>query len=161
MKNSNAFLVIILIIIVGALFYFQKSKDMNSNGETPVVSESSIEGCYVATLAKDVYTLTIVSENEGTFAGSLSFKNFEKDSSSGTYNGTYKDGVLLGDYSFQSEGMNSVMQVIFKKEGEAFVRGFGEVNETGERFVDLENITYDNSYKFEASTENCSVQSDS
>ncbi len=159
MKNSNLFLVVIIIIIVGALFYFQKSKDMNPNGENPIVSESSIEGCYVATLAKDVYTLTILSEESGNFTGSLSFKNFEKDSSSGTYNGTYKDGILLGDYSFQSEGMDSVMQVIFKKEGEAFVRGFGEVNETGDRFVNLDEITYDGSYKFEASTENCSVTS--
>ena len=29
----------------------------------------------------------------------------------------YKNGILLGDYSFQSEGTNSVMQVIFKKLG--------------------------------------------
>ncbi|MBP6866639.1 MAG: hypothetical protein KBC12_03815 [Candidatus Pacebacteria bacterium] len=159
MKNSTAFLVLILIIIVGALFYFQKSKDANTNGETIVVSDGAIEGCYVATLAKDVYTLTILSEEAGNFTGSLSFKNFEKDSSSGTYNGTYKDGILLGDYSFQSEGMKSVMQVIFKKDGEAFVRGFGEVNETGDRFVNLDAITYDGSYKFEASTENCSVVS--
>ena len=97
----------------------------------------------MATIGKDVYTLTIREHREERFEGKLSFKNFEKESSSGTYNGTYKNGTLLGYYSFQSEGTNSVMQVVFKNSGNDFIRGYGTLNSEGNRFVDLSKITYD------------------
>ena len=118
---------------------------MESESKT---QSQSIKGCYIASLGQDVYTLKIESEESGEFTGSLSFKNFQKDSSSGTYIGTYKDGILLGDYSFQSEGMFSVMQVIFKREGDIFIRGFGDLNADGTRFADLNNITYDSNQTF-------------
>ena len=37
------------------------------------------------------------------------------------------------------------MQVIFKKTGDDFIRGYGEVKNEGTRFVDTNNITYDSS----------------
>lgn len=117
--------------------------------DTP--AEASIVGCYIATLAKDVYTLTIASQTGNAFTGHLSFKNFEKDSSSGTFVGTYTDGVLLGDYAFASEGMDSIMQVIFKKTPDGFVRGFGDMNTTGDRFTDVTKVTYDTTYTFKPS----------
>lgn len=118
-----------------------------------VIAQNSIRGCYVATLGKDVYRLTVLSQQGDSFKGTLSFKNFEKDSSSGTFNGSYTDGILLGEYAFQSEGTYSVMQVVFKKSGDDFVRGYGETKEEGTRFVDTNAITYDSSPVFEASTE--------
>jgi hypothetical protein len=74
----------------------------------------------------------------------LSFKNFEKDSSSGTFTGTYNSaGILIADYSFQSEGMSSVMQVAFKKDGDNFIRGHGTMNADGTRFANPAMLTYD------------------
>lgn len=102
-----------------------------------------ILGCYEMTSGKDVYSLLIASVQDGKFTGKLEFDNFEKDSSSGTYSGTYENEILLGDYSFQSEGMQSVMQVAFKKSGDTFVRGYGDVDTTGTRFIDINNVAYD------------------
>lgn len=113
-------------------------------------TDYSAKECYVATLGKDVYTLLILSRQGDRFKGTLRFKNFEKDSSSGPYEGTYKDGILLGDYSFQSEGMFSVVQVIFKKSGNDFVRGYGDMSPDGTRFADLSKITYDTRAVFRA-----------
>ena len=137
MKTSRIAAIIVVVALVG-IFSFKWSQKNNP----PLEQTSSIKGCYIVTIEKDVYTLTILSQDRETFSGKLSFKNFQKDSSSGTYNGTYKDGILLGDYSFASEGMNSVMQVIFKKSGDDFIRGYGPVNQEGNRFADLDNITY-------------------
>jgi len=154
-NNIKISLGVILVIIIGIFAYYYSIKtDPNDILPTPL---SSIKGCYVARLSKDVYTLTILSQSGESFEGTLSFKNFEKDSSSGTYKGTYKDGILLGRYSFQEEGMNSVMQVIFKKQGSEFIRGYGALNETGDGFADLNAITYDSSLPFKASKENCAV----
>lgn len=156
MKNNLKIVIIILVlIIIGVFIYYYKTKPAPINEVTPIVTENSIKGCYIARLAKDVYTLTILSQSGESFEGKLSFKNFEKDSSSGTYVGTYKNGILLGDYSFNSEGMFSVMQVIFKKSGNGFIRGYGDTTEEGTHFADLSKITYDSSYSytFEASTD--------
>lgn len=142
MKNT-AISVLVIIIFLGGLWYFYKLPSGTSPVVVPPNEQASIVGCYMATLGKDVYTLNVQSQSGDNFTGALSFKNFEKDSSSGTYVGTYKDGILLGDYSFQSEGMFSVIQVIFKKSDDTFVRGFGDMNSTGDRFADLNKITFD------------------
>lgn len=156
MNNAiKILLAVFVIVLVVILILREKSAPVLESNV--VVGQDSIEGCYVATLAKDVYTLTVLDQSGGTFSGNLSFKNFEKDSSSGTYNGTYADGILLGEYAFQSEGMDSVMQVIFKKTGESFVRGYGDVDETGTRFTSLSDITYDTNAVFVKTDENCAV----
>lgn len=137
MKQIIIVIVIALLIIFG---YKWVKKD------TTVVEQptASIVGCYVArTPSKDVYTLNVQSQIGDNVSGNLAFKNFEKDSSSGTFIGTYKDGILLGDYSFRSEGMDSVMQVAFKKSGNDFVRGYGDLNSGGTRFTDTSKLTYD------------------
>lgn len=156
MNNAIKILLSVFVIVIVAILILRE-KSVPVLDSNVVVGQDLIEGCYVATLAKDVYTLTVLDQSGGTFSGNLSFKNFEKDSSSGTYNGTYADGILLGEYAFQSEGMDSVMQVIFKKTGESFVRGYGDVDETGTRFTSLSDITYDTNAVFVKTDENCAV----
>lgn len=149
MKNYiKIIFVIVVVIVVGGFVYYNKTKpvSVSPSPQTPIVVTDSIVGCYVATLGKDVYSLKIIAQQGELFEGTLVFKNFEKDSSSGTFKGTYKGGILLGDYSFQSEGTNSLMQVIFKKSGDDFVRGYGDVTADGTRFADLNTINYDSSY---------------
>jgi hypothetical protein len=130
-----------IIVLVGIAGFLWMQKDEVATTEPQA---TSVVGCYVArTPGKDVYTLNVQSQNGENVSGALAFKNFEKDSSAGTFIGTYKDGILLGDYAFRSEGMDSVTQVIFKKQGNDFVRGYGDVNGNGTRFTDLSKITYD------------------
>jgi hypothetical protein len=152
MKDSKGILIIIVIIVLGILAYGLLRKDpvvstpnqTDNNNDTAQVE--SVAGCYVATAGKDLYTLNIQMQTEENVSGKLAFKNFEKDSSSGIFTGKYENGILLGDYTFQSEGLQSQMQVIFKKEGDNFVRGYGPVDsETGTKFTDLSQITFDSS----------------
>ena len=156
-KNLVTILIVVALVVIGIFIYTSRTKTTTPNEKPPVVVEDSILGCYVATLAKDVYTLTVLSQKGESVIGKLSFKNFQKDSSSGTFVGTYKSGVLLGDYSFQSEGSTSLMEVIFQKQGDNFVRGYGELSEDGTYFTDLDNITYDPNQTFKPSTIGCEV----
>lgn len=109
------------------------------------LAESSMKGCYVARLGEDIYTLKIENENNDIISGLLSYNNYQKDSSAGVFSGTYKDDILLGDYSFFSEGMFSIREVIFKKEGNTFIQGFGPVETEGnkETFIDIKDIYFD------------------
>ncbi len=150
-KNTKIILGGVLVLLVGVGIYYATMKDK------VVALPDGAKGCYVANLAQDVYTLNIQSQIGDNVTGKLVFKNFEKDSSSGDFTGTYKDGILLGRYTFQSEGMNSDMQVIFKKQGNDFVRGYGEMDATGEDFVDLNKIDFDSSVVFKVSGEGCAT----
>lgn len=152
MKTSKIITILIILGIIGFFAFILLGKKSDIAYTPPAVDQTpSIKGCYVATLGKDVYTLKILSEEGENFKGTLSFKNFQKDSSSGTFTGRYRDGILLGDYSFDSEGTHSIVQVIFKKTDNGFLRGFGDMNETGDRFADLSKIDYSNGTLFEAS----------
>jgi hypothetical protein len=141
-KQFIVLAVAVVVVVIVALGIGKK--------QVAVQQDESMAGCYVATLSRDVYTLTITSEQRGTVLGTVSFDNFEKDSSSGTFVGTYNDGLLVGDYTFESEGMTSVRQLAFKKVDSGFVAGFGEVEVVDDRemFKDVSDLDYDTSTIF-------------
>lgn len=134
-KYINIALVILVIIAVGI---YSKNKG----------NVEPVTGCYVASLKNDVYILNIDNQNNEKVSGFLTFNNFEKDSSSGSIAGVYKDGILLAIYTFESEGTTSVMQVIFKKSENNFVRGYGDMSTTTNEFIDFNAVTYDASTEF-------------
>ena len=144
MKDHKIIITIGLLIVLGIGIGIWSRKDKTAPADQ-VSTEGDILGCYVSRTGKDVYTLNISEQKGEEVYGKLAFKNWEKDSSSGTFDGTYKDGFLLGDYAFRSEGMDSVMQVAFKRIEGGFVRGYGEVNAEGTEFVDPAKLTYDES----------------
>jgi len=139
---------LILVAVAGSVYFWQK-KSTSNESRTPD-TETSVRGCYVARLAKDVYVLHVATQNNEDITGSLQYKNFQKDSSSGPLIGTYKDNILLGNYSFASEGLNSEREVIFKKVGNTFVQGFGPVTVTGDKetFVNSNDVVFDSKLTF-------------
>ena len=163
MKTIRIFLLILIIIGIIALatqkIWVPKLVDQILQAENKTPIKNSVVGCYVGYLAKDVYTLRILSEQGETFSGELDINNAEKDSSTGTLKGTFKDNILLADYTFQSEGTLSVNQIIFKKVGDNFFRGSGKPDDaTGTHFVDLSKITYDTSVPYKkVSANECPV----
>lgn len=153
-KNLMIFLVILLILALG--FYFFMKDKPNELGQ--VNNEDSILGCYVATIERNIYTLRLDGESSGTITGVMSYNNYQFDSSSGVFEGSYKDGILRGNYSFIAEGEDSVRELIFKKEGDNLVQGFGSgriIN--GVETIDQNLvINYDPTYTF-IKNEDCSI----
>ncbi len=137
-------LLIVILLIVAVVLIARSTKKTSAPVEVPTTTQTSaIVGCYVAGTDKDVFTMHIASQEGQAVAGDLKFNNFEKDSSSGTFTGTYTNDTLIGDYTFNSEGTTSVMQVAFKKSGQDFVRGYTDVNADGTQFTDVSTLTYD------------------
>lgn len=153
MKKAIITLIVLIIIVAGVSAVIANNRKTQAPTETPATEETaSITGCYVARLAKDVYTLNVQSEFEGKVTGTLTFKNFEKDSSSGTIMGMYNNDILDALYTFNSEGMESEMQVVFKKTPEGFVRGYGEMDTVENRvtFKDVNALEWDTKAVFKA-----------
>ena len=124
------------------------SPDTNSpeiiieNDNTTAVNET-IAGCYMQVLKRDTF-IAVLQQDGATISGKLTFDNFEKDGSTGDVKGTIDGDIIRLIYSFQSEGMNSVMDVYFKKQDDKLVRGIGEMSTRGDTayFTDPSKITY-------------------
>ena len=150
MKNIYKIIIAVFVVAVLGIIIYSMDSETVVEKVPPVSTGDSIVGCYVAHLQKDIYTLVIQSEEKGAVFGMLAYNNYQKDSSSGSFEGTFTDGILLGNYSFDSEGMRSDRQLIFKQVDGNFIEGFGDVKmvDGKEVFVDTNNINYDQKLTF-------------
>ena len=98
-------------------------------------------GCYVFDDGKNIVSLEII-ENGEEIKGNLTYALSEKDKNSGKFTGKFKEGILIADYTFLSEGKESIRQVAFKPEGDKLIEGYGELNTEGTAFKDISNIQF-------------------
>ena len=68
-------------------------------------------------------------------SGTLIYHYAGKDRNRGTFSGTMSGDTLRADYTFQSEGVESVREVVFVKRGAGLVEGYGPVEERGGKTV--------------------------
>lgn len=104
--------------------------------------------CYMGTVGRDSILLkTELFPNVVT--GTLEYRNYEKDRRRGVIDGKMNGDTLLADYTFTSEGVESVAQVIFLLQGDTAVEGYGEIEEKDGKmmFKDLRKISFDQSVK--------------
>jgi hypothetical protein len=98
-------------------------------------------GCYV--FHDDENHVSLEFTEIGSISkGNLTYAFAEKDKNIGTFVGHLKDGVLLADYTFQSEGVESVRQVAFKVENDTLIEGYGDMNAEGTAFKDVNSLNF-------------------
>ncbi len=103
----------------------------NTDNKPPGTIPPADGNCYWQILQRDTFVASFSSMGDQV-SGKLTFDNFEKDGSSGKVAGKTEDGIIKLWYSFQSEGMNSVMEVWFKKDGDNLLRGTGDMGMRGD-----------------------------
>ena len=108
-----------------------KIKEKDSSSATTVSSAKVWEGCYWKVVQKDTFALHL-QQSKGTVSGRLTFNNYQKDKSTGTVHGNIDGDIIRLWYTFSSEGMNSVMEIYFKKQDDGLVRGLGNVAVKGD-----------------------------
>jgi hypothetical protein len=96
-------------------------------GESP-------DKCYAYLTAKDTVRMQLVLDGKSA-SGDLSYRLYEKDSNTGTLNGTMQGDTLVADYTFSSEGMQSVRQVRFLKQDDMLIEGTGDMEEVNGKMV--------------------------
>ena len=134
----------------------------NDNDAAPVMSSDTskvvteiepisqkAEGCYYSLLKKDTAKLHL-SVNGTEVTGSLDYIRFEKDNNKGSIHGKVIDSLIVADYTFQSEGMTSVRQVVFKIKGDKLIEGFGDIEMKGDtaRFKNVFSLKFLNAQPF-------------
>jgi hypothetical protein len=98
----------------------------------------------------DTISLSITIDGE-MVQGDLSYAWKEKDRNKGHIDGVLKGDILTADYTFSSEGQESVRQVIFKLSRERALEGYGAMEEkTGKMtFADPKKIAFDEKFALE------------
>lgn len=76
--------------------------------------------------------ITIV---DNLVSGYLLFEYYQKDKNSGIIKGEMKGDTLYAEYSFISEGVNSVKEVAFLKKEDEWTEGFGDIEEQSGKMV--------------------------
>ncbi|MDQ3683349.1 MAG: hypothetical protein M3352_09795 [Bacteroidota bacterium] len=108
-----------------------------------------LTGCYQMTMKNDSGWLNL-TVNDTVVTGTLKYNLYEKDSNTGTINGVVRNNMIYADYTFQSEGMTSVREVIFKISGNTLIQAFGDLTEKNGKiiFADKNDLQYINTSPF-------------
>jgi hypothetical protein len=151
------------ILIVLTTLLISSCANNASNNKTEIVEEdiTSTDGhkvdstLYVYTNnRKDTVIMRIVN-NKGKVDGTLMYNYFEKDKNTGTLTGNMQGDTLIADYIFMSEGVQSVREVAFVKKDNAWLQGYGEMVQEGNKmkFTDRNKLVFDTVNKLEQKSE--------
>jgi len=97
--------------------------------------------CYVYDDGKNHISMEF-TEIGAICKGNLTYAFAEKDKNIGTFIGKLEGDILLADYTFQSEGMESVRQVAFKVSKDTLIEGYGDMNAEGTAFKDIKHLNF-------------------
>lgn len=126
----------------------------NKKEDTKVVTEPEMEQpeitapgkeCYEYTNGKDTIQLSMAITNGNNVAGDLKYAWFEKDSNTGMFSGMFKGDTLYADYTFQSEGVTSIREIVLLRKGDTLLQGYGDITEQGNKqaFKDKKSLKFD------------------
>ena len=133
----------LFIIIAASCTSDNKSRVVSDTAEvialdttfSAVTPKTSSSNCYVYINNKDTASLKINIEGE-ELTGDLNYNLFEKDRNKGTIAGEMKGDTIIAEYTFDSEGLRSVREVVFVKRIDGNIyEGTGEVIEKGGKMV--------------------------
>lgn len=126
MKTSSS------LLLAFVLFACNSSTENKESlpAEVTTPAAASTQHCYQYASVSDTITLNIVVIGDSV-TGRLVYKLKEKDKNDGTIKGRLKNDLLTADYTFMSEGTESVRPVAFKKQAGGFVEGYGDVSNAG------------------------------
>ena len=123
-----------------------ESKEKNDSDQS-----NSGKTCY-AKFDRDTIQLSLLSTGDSV-SGTLRYKLFQKDENNGSIHGNFRADTLFGEYVFQSEGMQSIREIVFLRKNGSLIQGIGPVEEQGNRqyFTDYKQIRFDSGIELKKS----------
>ncbi|RQO72506.1 hypothetical protein DBR43_12080 [Pedobacter sp. KBW06] len=121
--------------------------DTTFSPTNPVPENSS--NCYLYANKKDTASIKLQIKGE-ELTGTLRYNIFQKDLNNGTIAGEIKGDTIIADYTFDSEGLRSVRQVVFLKKDGKLYEGYGEMKEQSGKFtfVSRAKLKFDDHFTF-------------
>ena len=146
--NSTSKMVIIMMLFSVAFFSCKNKEEKPDDTmmEEPTKDEMEMtptleKGCYIYNENGSMVNLEII-KTDNPVEANLTYAYAEKDKNTGTFKGEFNENKLIGTYTFQSEGKESKRQVAFMLKENKLVEGYGELNEDGTMFKDVNSVNY-------------------
>ncbi len=130
-------------------FFVSCKKEIKENNLIPQKVDPKIsvsEECYSYVIKKDTILMHLNFKENKLISGNLIYNLYEKDKNEGLIEGEIKGDTLFADYTFKSEGVLSVRELVFLKQGNDYVEGYGEIvdNNNGKiSFKDKKEVKFD------------------
>lgn len=101
--------------------------------------------CYIYAKGRDTITMSLAM-NANNANGELVYALDEKDRNEGTFSGTFIGDTLYAEYHFNSEGLSSVREAIFLRNGDILTEGHGEMEDKNNKmtFRNPKAVKFDN-----------------
>lgn len=148
-----------IYILALAVFIFGwgcgSNDQSNSTTETAKDSIYSKEnlsfGCYRMIIGQDSALMKLELRGADSVVGMLQYNRFEKDDNTGLFVGKVDNNKVVGWYNFQSEGVITVRQVIFKIVGDKLAEGYGDVEASSDTafFSYPQTLNYEEGHPFQ------------
>ncbi len=136
-------LVPILVALFLVMACSSEKADQTDTIQEPRVSDPvASSSCYESVMGADTMRLQLKNQGED-ITGNLSYNFYEKDANEGTLRGEMHGDTLLADYTFMSEGTESVRQVAFLKKADGFVEGYGDIEDQDGKIIFKNTATLD------------------
>lgn len=127
--------ILLATVVLSVLFSCKKAEEpVVEDNPKPEVQEVEAKECYEYVQGNDTIQATLLVQSQ-TVSGDLVYKIFEKDKNVGTIVGTLQGDTLIADYTFNSEGKESVRQVAFLRKNKSLVEGYGDSEEKEGKMV--------------------------
>jgi hypothetical protein len=128
----------IFFVFISALFFLFISCNNYESDKAGIVNDtlnnhspgsnnaSGLAGCYKMVQQKDTALLNL-NVLDSNVSGKLQYRRFEKDRNDGTISGVVRGSLIIANYTFQSEGISSVRELVFSIRGDSLFEGYGEI----------------------------------
>lgn len=125
-------------LLLGALAFSAgcttKKSEQTDTSQPVATNVVEAPACYSSVMGQD--TMRLYLENTGEVViGDLTYNFYEKDDNQGTLRGQMRGDTLLADYTFMSEGIESVRQIVFLKKDGGFVEGYGDAEDRDGKMI--------------------------
>lgn len=125
---------LLTLLVAAALTGCGTKNATTADTDATETASGSVARCYALMTAGDTVRLNLNQQgNEVT--GTMLVQLAEKDRNTGTLQGQMRGDTLLANYTFQSEGQESVREVVFLAKDGGFVEGYGPVQEQDGKMV--------------------------
>ncbi|MBC9929728.1 hypothetical protein [Chitinophaga qingshengii] len=91
----------------------QAGNQTNKNTDSLKIDVTSGDACFLRTTGKDSISLQLHIQ-DSSVTGDLSYRYFEKDKNNGTLSGSIHNHIIRAQYTFMSEGTQSIRPVVFR-----------------------------------------------
>ena len=147
MKKLSALIIVILSVFISC----KKETTLpppqiepNPPKEAEIV-EPAGDQCYTSRLNGNIVALSFNVNSHQEVNGKLSYNITGKDKNEGTIIGNMKGDTLIADYTFMSEGVSSVREVVFLQKDGTLIEGYGDVVDANNKvtFKDKKKLKFD------------------